>query len=216
MTTTIGTGDLATWAAVGVAIIAMLIAAAQSRGANLANLENRDLARQNAELLKQQHVLEQRTWTESHFDAVREWAQDVCFAISEAAHVREGLRAPVLSKLSALIDIGRWYFPNQWSDKYGIDKEPAYRGIRQPVLDCLVAAYDHLSDGTPTAELKDELEDCRRHFVSQIQLVIDPRRREKQIARILEDWAQAERLRALPVRDGQGGVGESKQKANRP
>lgn len=194
-------GDLATWAAAFVALLALLVAIQERRGAHRTNLENRELARQNADLLKQQHSLEQRAWTDTHFDAVRDWAQQVCFTLADAMHVHQDQRAAVLSKLSALIDIGRWYFPNQWSEKYGIDKEPAYRGLRQPVLDCLVAAYDDLSDEIPATELRSRLEACQRHFVSQIQLVIDPRRREKQIARILDDWEQSERLRDLPAND---------------
>ncbi|TPL81719.1 hypothetical protein FJ950_22895 [Mesorhizobium sp. B2-3-14] len=199
-------GDMATWAAALVALLALLVAIVERRGADRANLENRELARQNADLLKQQHRLEQRAWTDTHFDAVRDWAQQVCFTVAEAMHIQEGQRAAVLSKLSALIDIGRWYFPNQWSEKYGIDKEPAYRGLRQPVLDCLVAVYDSLSDGTPSSELRSRLEACQRHFVSQIQLVIDPRRREKQVARILNDWEQSERLRDLPDGDENAGA----------
>ncbi|TPK75522.1 hypothetical protein FJ930_05370 [Mesorhizobium sp. B2-4-15] len=199
-------GDMATWAAAFVALLALLVAIAERRGADRANLENRELARQNADLLKQQHRLEQRAWTDTHFDAVRDWSQQVCFTVADAMHVKEEQRGAVLSKLSALIDIGRWYFPNQWSEKYGIDKEPAYRGLRQPVLDCLVAAYDGLSDRTPNAELRSQLEACQRHFVSQIQLVIDPRRREKQIARILDDWEQSERLRDLPANNEKAGT----------
>jgi hypothetical protein len=36
------------------------------------------------------------------------------------------------------------YFPNLEADKYGLEKEAAFRGKRHPVLDMLVRIYDVL------------------------------------------------------------------------
>jgi hypothetical protein len=164
------------------------------------------LARQNAELLKKQHLLDQRAWTDAHFQSVREWAQQVSFTLAAAIHLSdapadETKKVEILTKLSALIDTGRWYFPNLWSDKHGVDKEPAYRGIRQPILDCVVAAYDDLKDGGISGERRRNLTACQRHFVSQVQTVLDPRRRDREINKIIGEWEQSEKLRELPAKN---------------
>lgn len=48
----------------------------------------------------------------------------------------------LLSRLSALIEQGRFFFPNIEPDGYGKHKPPAYRGRRNIALDFLVAAYN--------------------------------------------------------------------------
>ena len=101
-------------------------------------------------------------------------------------------------RLSSLIDTGRWYFPNQWTDDYGTHKEPAYRGMRQPVLDYVVEAYDLLKDSHSTESLRAELIAAQREFVSHIQEVLDPRKREQEIKKILVEFEASERLRNAP------------------
>ncbi|HTV68879.1 MAG TPA: hypothetical protein VMF90_10110 [Rhizobiaceae bacterium] len=199
-------GDAATWAASFVALGALALAIYERRGADLIAVENRELARQNAELQKKQHLLDQRAWTDAHFQSVREWAEQVSFALAEAIHLPasgadETKKIEILTKLSALIDTGRWYFPNQWSDEYGLDKEPAYRGTRQPILDCIVAAYDDLKDGGNSPDTRRNLTACQRHFVSQVQAVLDPRLRDQEISKVINEWKQSEKLRELPAKN---------------
>ncbi len=85
------------------------------------------------------------------------------------------------SRLSALIDEGRLYFPNIQDPSKGAQKDLAYRGSRQPILDTLVAVYDtlkaiKLSNGPhSSAELITSINKLRRQFVSETQSTIDPR-----------------------------------------
>ena len=134
-------GDLATWVSTILAIVLAVVAYRASKAADKCQREAAQLTKKNTELLEKQHNPELRAWTDQHFMSVREWANEVCNAVSEAIHITgqpdEQRRLNIQIRLSALIDTGRWYFPNQWKDDYGTHKEPAYRGIRQPVLDCV-------------------------------------------------------------------------------
>ena len=197
-------GDVATWLATAVAIISAVAAAISSKAADRHQEEAAQHAKKSAELLEKEHQLKLREWTEQYFNSVRAWAEQVCHAISEATHIIEhselngGHKRPVLVRLSSLIDTGRWYFPNQWKDDYGTHKEPAYRGIRQPVLDYVVEAYDLLKDAQSSESLKTELIAAQREFVSHIQEVLDPRKREQEIKKILVEFEVSERLRNAP------------------
>lgn len=197
-------GDIATWLATAVAIVSAIAAARSSKSADRYQEEAAQHTKKSAELLEKEHQLKLREWTDQYFNSVRAWAEQVSHAISEATHIIEHPelngehKRPVLIKLSSLIDTGRWYFPNQWTDDYGTHKEPAYRGIRQAVLDCVVEAYDLLRDSEPTESLKTELVAAQRKFVSYIQDVLDPRKREQEIKKILIEFEVSERLRSAP------------------
>jgi hypothetical protein len=88
----------------------------------------------------------------------------------------------LLARLSALIDHGRLFFPNEQPDKQGADKPAAYKGFRQKILSVLVGAYavlqKHGDLTSPQAcrDAVDQLFHLRRDFVSEAQLAIDPRR----------------------------------------
>lgn len=197
-------GDVATWLATIVAITSAVAAAISSKAADRHQEEAAQHTKKSAELLEKEHQLKLREWTEQYFSSVRTWAEQVCHAISEATHIIENPelngehKRPVLVRLSSLIDTGRWYFPNQWTDDYGTHKEPAYRGIRQPVLDYVVEAYDLLKDSHSTESLRAELIAAQREFVSHIQGVLDPRKREQEIKKILVEFEVSERLRKAP------------------
>lgn len=201
---TIEFGDLATWIAAIVAIYSAFAARQSSKAADQYQEEAAQEARRAADLLEKNHDLELRSWTDQYFSSVRTWADQVCSAISEAIHLvshqdlSEASKHPVLVKLSHLIDTGRWHFPNQWSEDYGVGKEPAYRGVRQPVLDCIVEAYDALKASRGREDVRDTLWSVQRVFVSHIQDTLDPRSREQEIRRILEEFEQSQRLRSLP------------------
>ncbi|MCC6076271.1 hypothetical protein ACFPTX_15200 [Pseudomonas sp. GCM10022188] len=197
-------GDFATWIAAVAAIASAIAAARSSKAAEKQQQEATRHAISNAEILEKEHDLKLREWTDQFFSSVRMWAEEVCLAISEATHISEHSelsaehKRPVLIKLSALVDTGRWYFPNQWVDDYGTHKEPAYRGVLQPVLDCVVAAYDALKESGPEYDAKSELAMCQREFVSHIQEVLDPRKREQEIKKIILEFEVSERLRMAP------------------
>lgn len=197
-------GDVATWVATIVAITSAVAAAISSKAADRHQEDAAKHAKASAELLEKEHALKLREWTDQYFSSVRSWAEQVCHAISEATHIIEHPelngehKRPILIRLSSLIDTGRWYFPNQWTDDYGTHKEPAYRGIRQPVLDYVVEAYDLLKDSRSTESFKAELKATQREFVSHIQKVLDPRKREQEIKKILIEFEASERLRNAP------------------
>lgn len=85
------------------------------------------------------------------------------------------------SRLSALIDEGRLYFPNIQDSVKGRDKDKAYQGHRQPILDTLVDFYDTLKlvmQNPATTEQSTHvasLNKLRRQFISEVQTKIDPR-----------------------------------------
>lgn len=198
-------GDLASLISAIVALGSAVWAVRASRDADRHQREAAASAQRNADILAKQHELGLRTWTDQYFKDVRSWANEVCYTVSQAIHLVDlpnsnesaNYRLDALSRLSAHLDTGRWYFPNSWSKEYGTQKAPAYRGVRQPVLDCVAEAYKALQqfDGANGRGTRDELVRCQREFVSHIQLVLDPRKRNEEIQRVLAEFADAEKLR---------------------
>ncbi|MFY7927841.1 MAG: hypothetical protein ACOVS5_03130 [Oligoflexus sp.] len=192
-------GDIATWISAVVAIASAVLASRSSRDA--------DKYQEQASLaLLKQNQLRERQWAEQYFADVRDWANEVCAAIAEALHLSRypeiasdpNNRLWIEAKISRLLDTGRWYFPNHWSDDYGKNKEPAYRGIRQPILEYVFQAYN----ATHAMEQRDackkslsQLVAAQRGFVSEVQNVLDPRRREAEVKRVLQEFQVAETLR---------------------
>jgi predicted component of type VI protein secretion system len=153
------------------------------------------------------NILSAHTWLDQYLCNVRAWADEACECISMAIHskhLEESRRSEALftalHKISALIDRGRWFFPNQWSDEYGKDKEPAYRGIRQPILDQLVESYDLIKEIQKSGSFEYVLllTHSQRLFVSEVQQVLDPRRRNEEVQRIYQQFAISEKLRKMP------------------
>lgn len=193
-------GDIATWVSAVVAIASAALAVRSSREAD-------QYQRHAADALLKQNQLRERQWAEQYFVGVRDWANEVCAAIAEALHLSRypdiasdpNTRLWTEAKLSRLLDTGRWYFPNHWSDDYGQNKEPAYRGIRQPVLDFVFQAYSAthaMAQADACKRSLSQLVAAQRGFVSEVQNVLDPRRREAEVKRVLEEFQIAERLRA--------------------
>jgi hypothetical protein len=91
-------------------------------------------------------------------------------------------RDAYLARLSASIDKGRLYFPNYDHDVYGTEKESAYRGHRQPILDRLVEIYDlsrdaNVADAAALEKTKQTVGEKKRAFISEAQSEVEPRRR---------------------------------------
>lgn len=197
-------GDIATWLATIVAIISALTAYRASTAADKHQEEAANYTKRSAELLEKKHQLELRAWTDQYFNSVRSWGEQVCSAMAEATHLAElndisdEMRLPVLIRLSTLIDTGRWYFPNQWTDDYGIHKEFAYRGVRQPILKNIVVAYDEVKNKPLQVGAKERILIAKREFVSHVQIVLDPRTRDQEIKKVLSEFEASERLRNAP------------------
>lgn len=123
---------------------------------------------------------------------VMNWANRTVAAMAEAQHICASPNVGVLflnergimlaTTLSSLIDEGRWFFPNVGRRLKDGEKPGAYRGTRQPVLDHIVAAYDAVNemlrqeDGVRDG-LAAKIGEAKRHFVSEVQHAVDPRRR---------------------------------------
>ena len=203
--------DLFTALGVVMAGLAALLSGFYSRKA----LRFSDLAEQSACLANQHsensNVISANAWMDQYINNVRQWADESCECIARAMHAiklapdeKEHELFEAMYKLSSLIDRGRWFFPNLWNDEVGVHKEPAYRGLRQPLLDHLVEAYDLIKgfhhDGGK--ENLHELVHQQRLFVSEVQQVLNPRRREYEIQRIYSQFAISEKLAGLSEASG--------------
>lgn len=126
---------------------------------------------------------------------LREWASDAIDVLAEAQYsvAPVQLKEPdpqqrsLIEKLSALIDRGRLYLPNQDRDKHGTDKHYAYRGYRHATLDPLLAALRVL-DGTAQTDhfpsRSGAVWEMRRVFVSRVQEMLDPELHNAEIVRL--------------------------------
>jgi hypothetical protein len=137
------------------------------------------------------------------------WAVEAIDALSDAAQLVKSRgkawnpdemadRASLIgARLSAIADKGRLIFPNHAHQAHGSEKEIAFQGFRPVVLDCLIFAYYQLERVDPKGVGADEIAcnffmNCRRLFVSEVQLAVDPRRRQKILDELAEK-SQAQR-----------------------
>lgn len=125
---------------------------------------------------------------------LRAWTEKVILELSysskclDQSAVAGEERAQRADNLSALIEIGRFYLPNQQPDKYGSEKLAAYRGFRHAALDPLVAAVRVLNHGTDAAVGESNiLNELRREFVSMLFNILGPDHHNKMIGRMIRD-----------------------------
>lgn len=129
---------------------------------------------------------------------LRGWASDTIEVLAEASYrcghadpssvdCADQLRA-CQHRLSALIDSGRFYLPNQRVNEHGLHKPSAYRGFRHAALDPLIAAERVISGkvGSGTFSSRElALIEMRREFVSAIQRILAPDLHNQEIARMI-------------------------------
>lgn len=123
---------------------------------------------------------------------VMNWANRAVAAMAEAQHICASPNVGALylnergialaTALSSLIDEGRWYFPNMGRRPTDTEKAGAYRGTRQPILDYVFSAYEAVhemmtNDDAAREALAAKIAEAKRHFVSEVQHAVDPRRR---------------------------------------
>jgi hypothetical protein len=123
---------------------------------------------------------------------VMSWANRTVAAMSEAQHICASPNVSALymnergialaTSLSSLIDEGRWFFPNMGRRPTDPEKPGAYRGTRQPILDYVFSAYEAVhemmrAEDAPRETLAAKIGEAKRHFVSEVQHAVDPRRR---------------------------------------
>lgn len=87
-----------------------------------------------------------------------------------------------LCMLSALIEQGRFFFPNVPSNKnYGAGKPLAYRGYRNLVLEMLVAIFQQYRSGSADIEINERY---RKSFTSAVFSIVDPVSRISELSQI--------------------------------
>jgi hypothetical protein len=131
--------------------------------------------------------------------ALANWLQELRSWASEAIHVLAEARAATTSefgtrsdrefqcvhRLSALVDRGRFYLPNEPRDRDDSHKPLAYRGNRHAALDPLVGAIRVL-DGTARVDNRQEyLVELQREFVSEIYRILRPDHQNRTIAKMI-------------------------------
>jgi hypothetical protein len=146
---------------------------------------------------REQQRLEAKSVIGDYLRDVREWAARVIDTMTEAYYLCDpslGSNLPDLCvrkhncvyRLSALTDEGRFYLPNEYHEEIGTTKEPAYRGLRHPALDCIINALqtiEKMDCAAPQGNtgLQSVIVSSKRQFVSVTQAVLDPREQRKDI-----------------------------------
>ena len=120
-----------------------------------------------------------------HTDALRSWHVDVVVVLvrlrsldrahTDAGHVQD------CALLSALIEQGRFFFPNiDRGDGFGSEKPPAYRGYRNLALDFLVASFNLMQ--RPAGDRRGvDAAQLQRYFTSIVVEVVSPVERLREI-----------------------------------
>lgn len=88
-----------------------------------------------------------------------------------------------LAQLSALIEYGRFFFPNiDKGDEYGKEKPSAYRGYRDITLEFLIYSYDILRKNNAKKYIA-HLEKLQRLFTSRFFDILAPKKHNKLISK---------------------------------
>lgn len=172
---------------VAAALLALVALMSSLRTSRAQTEMSGQLAREQAALLFEQVRMQRDSdilrWTEKCIETLSEGDTFLGGLGAEPFGDLDKLRhTSILTRLSALIDQGRMYFPNQMPEAQGADKPAAYQGFRQRILSVLVRAHDEIAKAPNTRGANDakmrmeRLMVLRRLFVSEAQIAIDPRR----------------------------------------
>ena len=120
---------------------------------------------------------------------VREWACEVVAVMSESVTACEldpekatdffGLRNDLRTRLSELIDRGRWFFENTAQGEIGQWKEGAFRGLSPEVLSTIKSVLKLVErlcykKKAENSEKRQQIVAEKRKFVSEIQRLLQP------------------------------------------
>lgn len=133
---------------------------------------------------------------------MRAWADDVIDTISALGFMCDlnpeldkdffKKRHQLRQDLSSLMDRGKLFLPNEDKDKFGSEKELAFRGFRQKSLDIIFNAFTYAGklnyeSQKPNLELREDIMNCKREFVSEITIELDPEKYVSQATQELKD-----------------------------
>jgi hypothetical protein len=95
--------------------------------------------------LKQQYFVGLQAWSKEVVTAMSE-AISLCYLDPKKMPANEffNRRHSLYSRLSALMDEGRWFFPNLQHVEIEQSKDKAFRGVRQEVLNTIEAMIAEL------------------------------------------------------------------------
>ena len=135
-----------------------------------------------------QHEDHMRVWAERTVDVTAELVELLSNADGEDEfNTRSG---ELFVALRCQIDKGRWFFPNIHADKKGEWKPPAFRGIRQPILNVLVDLFDAAkkADWTERESVVAKVEQLHREFVSEVQERLNPSQRDANYQKYVREY----------------------------
>lgn len=120
--------------------------------------------------------------SERYKNELLSWYGKVVFIISKLQGECSGKeRNDTLQELSALIEVGRFFFPNiNKKDKFGKEKPLAYQGYRHVALDFLILIYQ-MGDDKNISKCREKIEYMERNFTSIVFEIISTNKRIKSI-----------------------------------
>ena len=130
--------------------------------------------------------------TENFRKELLEWYTSVVSVLIEAIHYIQSGRFyepdfsekkdEILSRISSLAEVGRFYFPNVERD-YGLNKPSAYRGARHINIEFLIHFYRNIQSKDQVDV--DFLWRMERNFTSVIFDMVEPRKRNREYSKYL-------------------------------
>lgn len=135
---------------------------------------------------------------EQYKNELLSWYGKVVFVICKLQGECSGKeRNNTLQELSALIEIGRFYFPNiNKKDDFGKEKPLAYQGYRHIALDFLILIYQ-MADDANISKCREKIEYMERNFTSIVFEVVSPNKRIKSI----KQYAKITMPREMSIED---------------
>lgn len=142
----------------------------------------------STELLKirQELYSELRRWSE---DVIRIMTESSTYCELDPSRLEEGLLFKkylnINNDLSFLLDKGKLFLTNYNEKEIGLHNPGAYRGLRQPALNKiaefieLTLTLNYVSQ-KPNRSLQKKLNDKKREFVSEMQIILEVRNIENE------------------------------------
>ena len=134
--------------------------------------------------------------TENYRKEILQWYASVSSLMIKIIHYSENgkilepefadRKTEWLSQLSALTEIGRFYFPNVIKrDQFGVDKPSAYQGYRHINLEFLLYFYKTVLESENYIDTI-QLWNLERNFTAVVFDMIDPKERKNEYKKYLE------------------------------